>query len=309
MRRRLFLQICVPALFLLAAILAFAGNLNSYFLSDDFVQIGKVLHGDFSVSWGQSHGGFFRPVFILSYIVDSRIWHQNAFGYHLTNVAIHALNSLFVYHLGVRLLSEVKLSPRSMKAAAVMAAALFLLHPSHTEAVTWISGLADLLATCFCLASMWSYCAYAKSSPASRFALALVFGAAALLAKESAICLPFLVLISGLYLRRGHRALIEFAAFSLILVAFIAVRALCLGAIVGGYGTGQHLNFAPGWIRDRLLESIVRSTLPALPTAWSYFLFKPLQSVLFFLIALTFLISITAIIVKRRRLYDALQRR
>src|SRR5262252_5666957 len=125
MRRRLFLQICVPALFLLAAILAFAGNLNSYFLSDDFVQIGKVLHGDFSVVWGQSHGGFFRPLFILSYIVDTRIWREAAFGYHLTNVGLHALNSFLVFKLGLRLLAELKLPARSMTAVAAMAAALF----------------------------------------------------------------------------------------------------------------------------------------------------------------------------------------
>ena len=59
MRQRLFPQIYLPALFILAALLAYSSNLNSYFLSDDFVQIGKVLHRDFSVAWGQEHGGFF----------------------------------------------------------------------------------------------------------------------------------------------------------------------------------------------------------------------------------------------------------
>jgi len=46
-------QLLLLGLFLLAGLIAFSPNLNSYFLSDDFVQIGKVLHGDYSVAWGQ----------------------------------------------------------------------------------------------------------------------------------------------------------------------------------------------------------------------------------------------------------------
>ena len=309
MRRPLFPQIYLPALFLLAAVLAFSSNLNSYFLSDDFAQIGKVLHGDFSVSWGQAHGGFFRPLLILSYLIDSRIWHDRPFGYHLTNVLVHALNSFLVFALGLRLLQHLKLPASSTNAATAAAAALFLLHPSHTEAVTWISGRADLLATCFCLGSLWCYCVYIDSERRVYLGLTLVLGAMALLAKESAICLPFLILIVGLYLSRERRVLVEFSAFAAILVAFILVRGYFLGALVGGYGTGQHLNFAPGWIRDRLLEAVARSVLPTLPAAWSWFLFKPLQSPLFILVALAILGLCAAAIVLRRKLYGASERR
>lgn len=309
MRRRLFPQIYLPALFLLAALLAFSSNLNSYFVSDDFVQIGKVLHGDFSVTWGQAHGGFFRPLFILSYIIDSRIWHDRPFGYHLTNILVHALNSFLVFRLGERLFEPMKLPAGSIKAASVAAAALFLLHPSHTEAVTWISGRADLLATCFCLGSLWCYCVYVDARRVAYLILALMLGVSALLAKESAICLPFLLLVVGLYLRRGRKVLIEFGAFTVILIAFVLVRAAFIGALVGGYGTGQHLNFAPGWLRDRLLEATARSILPALPLAWSWFLFKPLQSPLFILIAVTILALVVAAFVLRRRRYGTSERK
>src|SRR5262245_57596080 len=104
MRLRLVPEASLLGLFLLGSLLAFSGNLNSYFLSDDFVQIGKVLHKDFSVAWGHAHGGFFRPLFILSYIIDSRIWHDRSFGYHLTNVVIHAVNSFLVFKVSLDLL-------------------------------------------------------------------------------------------------------------------------------------------------------------------------------------------------------------
>jgi hypothetical protein len=67
-------QLAIFGLFLLAGFIAFSNILNSYFLSDDFAQIGKVLSGDLSVVWGKAHGGFFRPLFILSYLIDTRVW-------------------------------------------------------------------------------------------------------------------------------------------------------------------------------------------------------------------------------------------
>src|SRR4051812_31489276 len=77
-----------PSSLLLLAFIAYSTVLNAYFLSDDFVQIGKVLEGDWSVTWAHETGGFFRPLFVLSYIVDSRLWNQNPLGYHLTNTLL-----------------------------------------------------------------------------------------------------------------------------------------------------------------------------------------------------------------------------
>lgn len=302
-------QFYLLGLFLLAAFVAFSININSYFLSDDFVQIGKVLHGDFSVSWGQEHGGFFRPLFILSYVIDSRIWGARPFGYHVTNVLFHGLNAFLVFKLALKLLQ--RFAPRSSGGTgmAIAAAALFVLHPSHTEAVTWISGRADLIATFFALTSLLSYLAYANNARASRLIVSLGCFALALLAKESAICLPFLILVVCVASpdRMGQatgQILKTFALFLSILVGFIIIRALAIGSIIGGYGTAQHLNFSPGWIRDRLLEASVRSVLPPLPITWLSFLFKPLQSPIFYLIVVIAIATIVTAALVRRRFYD-----
>src|SRR3989440_2785490 len=307
-------QLYLLGLFLVGALIAFSPNLNSYFLSDDFVQIGKVLHRDFSVSWGQEHGGFFRPLFIWSYLIDSRIWGARPFGYHFTNVILHGLNAFLVFKLALKLVQSFAPTASGRRGVAIAAGSLFLLHPSHTEAVTWISGRADLLATCFLLTSLLAYLGYAARARKSRLSVSLGCFVLALLAKESAICLPFLILVVSVALRgHGRRAssqiLKTFVLFLAILAGFIVVRAFFIGSIIGGYGTTQHLNFSPGWIRDRLLEASVRSVLPSLPIAWLSFLYKPLQSPIFFLIVL---IAITAIAIAafvRRRLYEALERR
>jgi hypothetical protein len=303
-------QLLLLGLFLLAGLIAFSPNLNSYFLSDDFVQIGKVLHGDTSTVWGQEHGGFFRPIFIWSYFVDSQIWHARPFGYHLTNVIAHALNAFLVFNLIARMLQALKVESRKINIVAISAAVLFLLHPSHSEAVIWISGRADLLATGLVLASLITYVAYESSRQRWYLLGSIGLFALALLAKESAICTPMLILIIGLLTRAKLARLISIVtSFAFILLLFVIVRARLIGSFVGGYGTAQHLNFAPGWIRDRLLEALVRAVLPPLPDAWRVFLFKPLQSPVFYLLILFIAVATTFAILIRRRRYQSGERK
>src|SRR5436190_10461303 len=287
MRRSSFSwHLMLLVIFLLAAAVAFSLNLNSYFLSDDFVQIGKVLQRNFAVTWGLAHGGFFRPLFIWSYVVDSWIWQARPFGYHLTNVALHGLNAFLVFQLALLFTEPLQLAMPRRSLFSLAAAALFMVHPSHSEAVIWISGRADLIATLFVLASLAAYYAYLRTRRKIALLGSLACFVLGLLAKESAVCTPLLITVMLLGQRQLTRPAIRGVALSAglffaVLLAFIFVRAMFIGAIVGGYGTSQHLNFAPGWIRDRLLEASVRSVLPPLPAAWLSFLFKPLQSPLF----------------------------
>src|SRR5260370_11664264 len=309
-------QFVVLGLFILAGFVAYSNILNSYFISDDFSQIGKVLAGDLSVVWGKEHGGFFRPVFILSYLIDTKLWGLNPVGFHLSNIAFHSLNSISVFALSFRMLANLKLPSVTLQGLSLAPGSLFLLHPSHTEAVSWISGRVDVLATFFCLAALLSYLSYARCMRASQLACSLLFFSLALLAKESAVCLPFLVIILGLSrfeARKDSKSLWRFvsvvALYFSILLVFIAVRSRFLGSLVGGYGVKQDLNFAPGWLRDRLLEASGRSVLPMLPFQLSRFLFKPLQSRVFMLFSLACAGLIVTLIVFRRRWYSRAERR
>jgi protein O-mannosyl-transferase len=299
-------------LFVTLGFVAYSTVIDSYFLSDDFVQIGKVLEGDWSTAWGREHGGFFRPLFILSYILDSRLWGRNPAGYHLTNTALHALNSYLVYRLALRFLHHQRLSETEKRVVCLAAGLLFLLHPSHTEAVSWISGRPDLLSTFFCLTALLAYLHYRKTRGRFTLLLSLSAFALALLAKESAVSLPLLVLGAGLLLpsMAGNRkaALRETvqagALFFAVLFCFVLIRRAVLGAWLGGYGASQHLNFSPGWIRDRFLQATLRSLLPVLPQELSHILLKPLKSTVFILGALACMAFLMLLLKRRRRLYD-----
>lgn len=309
-------RVRLAILLIISALIAYSTVLGSYFLSDDFVVVGKLLEGDWSVQWGREHGGFFRPVFVWSNILDSLVWGANPTGYHLTNVLLHAASAFLVHALAARLVQNQSLSEELKRGVSWAASLLFLVHPSHTEAVSWIAGRADPLATLFSLAAILAYLSYKQERSTLHLIVALIAFALALFAKEAAASLPLVLLAVEIIspLDENRRASIKemlknISPFFLVLLVFIVVRGVALGSLVGGYGAGQHLNFAPSWLRDRLIQAAVRSLLPPFPQALSPILLKPLKSPAFLLVAVAFITTLVLLLARRRRLFDSNVRR
>lgn len=78
---------------------------------------------------------FFRPIVIASYALDWQWTGGQPWGFHLTNLLLHAANSFLLLFVlrgwGVR------------QWAALVAAVVFAVHPAQTETVAWISGRTD----------------------------------------------------------------------------------------------------------------------------------------------------------------------
>lgn len=90
---------------------------------------------------------FYRPLVVLSFALDWRIWDGSPLGFHVTNVLLH---------LGcVGLVFGVARKWGARPRDAALAAALFGLLPRLSEAVAWISGRTDLLASIFVLSALW----------------------------------------------------------------------------------------------------------------------------------------------------------
>lgn len=85
-----------------------------------------------------------RPVQLASLALDARIWGRNPFGYHLTSLLLHALNTALLTVLLLRMIPPDTLLRRPI---AGVCALLFAAHPALAEAVTEVSYREDLLAT------------------------------------------------------------------------------------------------------------------------------------------------------------------
>lgn len=148
--RALLVETGLAALLVMLVGLAYGNALSNGFCFDDvpFIQLSDDVGGidDIPGLFGFGRPMAYRPVRQASYAIDGELWGKNPFGYHLTNIVLHAIATVLVYCVSRRLFRR--------RAFSWVVAALFALHPIHTESVTYISGRKDVLCTLFGLVAM-----------------------------------------------------------------------------------------------------------------------------------------------------------
>jgi protein O-mannosyl-transferase len=179
----------VLAAAMLAAIVfaCYANSLGNGFVFDD-----EFLVPAYSRAWSFSHLvqtllDSYRPVRNASYAIDFFIWGGRPFGFHLTNVLIHAANAVLVFFLIRRFAVKAR--------TAFLAALIFAVHPIQTDSVSYVSGRRDILFALFYLAAFHAYLSYRASRSRTFFALFLGFWALSLMSKEMAVSLPLVIFI------------------------------------------------------------------------------------------------------------------
>lgn len=161
--------------------------------------------------------GNWDPLTWISHAVDYAVWGLNPLGHHLTSVALHAVNTLLVALVSMRVAEthaarqgvaapERQTGERRVLLTGVVVAALFGLHPLHVESVAWVAERKDVLCALFFLLSVLAYSAHAGRPPrwsavvTSRpLTLALGCFVLALLSKPMAVSLPGVLLILDWY--------------------------------------------------------------------------------------------------------------
>jgi len=210
---------------------AFWRTLDFYFLSDDFVllKLAQGLRSGWLALFTTGGGdGFFRPLGYVSLAGTSMWAGVSPALWHACGLTLHAANCVLVFVLAMRVLGS--------RRAAWFAAALFAIHGTRPEAVVWVAGRFDLLATFFVLAGLLLFL---RPGRWNRLA-SLVSMALAMLSKESAYAFPFLALLPAIPARRRVRAAVPFFALA---AALFVYRWTLLGGI-GGYRTDA-LGFVP----------------------------------------------------------------
>lgn len=143
------------------------------------------LRGIFTQPYFQNY----LPLHLLSYMLDHALWGLRPMGYHLGSVLLHGLNAVLC-------LAVVRRLSRSL-AIGFLAALLFALHPSHVEAVAWVSSRKEVLSTTFLLLSLLLYLRARRGEGlrAWPYAASLLFFLAAMLSKVSVVVLPLFLLL------------------------------------------------------------------------------------------------------------------
>ena len=143
-----------------------------------------------SVAWafGSLHGANWFPLTRLSWMLDAEIFGIEAWGFHLTNLLLHAANSVLLF------LAFLRLTGATWRSAFV--AAVFALHPLHVESVAWASERKDMLSGLFFMLTLLAYQAYARHGATRwRYRLVLVCVGLGLMSKPTLVTLPLLLLL------------------------------------------------------------------------------------------------------------------
>ncbi len=120
---------------------------------------------------------YYRPFLYLILILDYLIFGLSPWGYHLTNLIFHSLNTVLVFFIALTLLRDLsgaqagrgdgvyddyydyglqnEKAEANGRAVAFVAALLFAVHPAHTEAVAFVASISELAFSLLFLVSLY----------------------------------------------------------------------------------------------------------------------------------------------------------
>lgn len=179
--------------------------------------------------------GAYRPLTIFSFALQWAVSGGAPWFFHLVNVLLHGTVTVLVFLLLRRLFGT---------GAALAGAVVFAVHPVHTEAVANVVGQAELLAAAAVLAACLIHLGAdpERGLTRKRLAAILLCYALGLLAKESAVVLPGLLVLLDVvrgrveWSRRGlgryaAQMSVPIAALTAVLLAYLNLRFEVLGTI------------------------------------------------------------------------------
>jgi tetratricopeptide (TPR) repeat protein len=298
-------ELLLPMFIIIAVSLAVYSNIlgNGFAYDDNYQLLGnpwikdaKFIPEIFSNNvWGfrGEITNYYRPMMYVIYLLTYYLFGIAPWGFHLVSVVLHAGSSVLVFMIARILFSEYK-SHSKYLSISLMAAALFAVHPIHTEAVDWVSCVPELSYSFFCMLSLYLYLRSENRFNTSYY-LSVVAFFVGTLCKEPAITLPGLLIACDLLLNKKKPELMfilkRYALFALAASAYLCIRFYALGASIDARQHGEYSHYGNSFII--FVTYIKKLILPI--NLKLFYSFKPAQS-LFEASAFTSIL-ITALIV------------
>lgn len=206
----------------LAVFLAYQPVWNAGFIWDD--------EGHLTAPWLRSWRGLwaiwtvpgasqqYYPLLHSVFWVMNRLVGQEPWAYHVLTIALHAASAGLVFLVLRRLQAR----------GALLAAAIFALHPVMVESVAWVAELKNTLSAFFYLSAGWVYLRYDQEKRPGDYLLAFGLFFAALLTKTVTASLPAALLVvfwwkrGRVDVRRDVGPLLPFFVAGVILGLFTA---------------------------------------------------------------------------------------
>ena len=260
----------IPAIVLiLLGAIVYSNTFNVPFILDDETQIVrnpvikdpkfildplKLKHDHHDFPNSQDYQGISRNRIIgyITFAVNYNINDLDVAGYHFVNLVIHVINSLLIYYLLIITFKTTYFMDATgedhlntcilYNVISFFAAALFIVHPVQTQAVTYIVQRFTSLATTFYVLSFVLYAKFRLSGSTPKaviyYLLSIMSAALAMMTKEISFTLPVLIALYEFILCNGDfkKRLLYVAPFSLTMLI------IPINLIQTGYLSGNFIN-------------------------------------------------------------------
>jgi tetratricopeptide (TPR) repeat protein len=176
----------------------------------------------------------YYPLLHSAFWLEHRMWGDSTFGYHAVTLAWHLLAVVLLYSI----LRKLRVP------GALLAAALFALHPVMVESVAWISEQKNTLSAVFYLAAMRVYLEFDQSRRRSPYVAALLLFILGLLTKTVVATLPAALLVIFWWQRGAidwRRDVLPLAPFFALGAVGGALTAYVEYALIGAQGATHEM--------------------------------------------------------------------
>lgn len=169
-----------------------------------------------------------------------------ASSFHAVNVVLHALACVLVYFVATEIF-------RASEVEAFVGAAIFAVHPVHTEAVTGVVGRADLLSAIFCMLAYLSFARAAGKCATNYLLLGLssLFVVLATASKENGMTVACVLFV--------HDLVVSSEIFPSLYKVF--KKSVLLGRSVSETSETASITVTKGGKKEECIETVEKTTI------------------------------------------------
>jgi tetratricopeptide (TPR) repeat protein len=177
------------ALILLTTVFIYLPAMNGARLWDDPGHITRPdlqsLAGLYRIWFDVGATQQYYPLLHTAFWVEHKLWGDAMLGYHLINVMWHLLAVVLVYAILMRLRIP----------GALLAAAIFAVHPVMVESVAWVTEQKNTMSAVFYLSAMLTYLKFDESRHRTHYLIAFGLFVLGLMTKTVTATLPAALLV------------------------------------------------------------------------------------------------------------------
>lgn len=221
---------------------------DNQFTKDGISGIGDILsHDTFVGFFGKQKqlvaGGRYRPLSLVMFAIEYEFFGLSPFVGHLTNLILYAFCCYLVFLILKILFRKYPENPWYLS-IPFLATALFIAHPLHTEAVTNIKGLDEIMSLLGSVAVLYFSLKYIEGKKNIQLVFIAILFFLALLAKENTITFLAIVPLTLYFFTKAKIKdhIMVLSPMLLSTIIYLVVRYQALGFLINEVKIAEILN-------------------------------------------------------------------